>query len=125
MRIKINNLFKWLFLMFFVISTPRAYAFDLDELLRAANKGDVSASYDLGVMYENGEGVEQDYAKAIEWYRQAANREDASAQANLGVMYAYGRGVEQSHQKALMWSRKACDNNNDLGCKNYTILNAR
>ena len=44
-------------------------------------------------MYDNGQGVTQNYAKAFEWYSKAAAQEYAIAQTNLGVMYANGRGV--------------------------------
>ena len=37
------------------------------------------------VMYDNGEGVPQDYAEAVKWYRLAAEQGDARAQYNLGL----------------------------------------
>ena len=37
------------------------------------------AQYYLGVCYENGEGVEKDMAKAIEWYRKAAEQKQSDA----------------------------------------------
>ena len=40
----------------------------------AADQGDAKAQYSLGVMYDQGEGVPQDYAEAVKWYRLAANR---------------------------------------------------
>lgn len=43
------------------------------EIVRkAADQGDASAQYNLGVMYVNGEGVTQDYKQAAKWYRKAA-----------------------------------------------------
>jgi len=39
-----------------------------------------------------GHGVEQNNAKAVEWYRRAAEQGRAEAQLNLGNMYADGRG---------------------------------
>ena len=38
------------------------------------------------------EGVPQNYAEALKWYRLAADQGDADAQYNLGVMYANGQG---------------------------------
>ena len=35
----------------------------------------------LGVLYDNGQGVAQDYAKAREWYEKAADKGDASDEA--------------------------------------------
>ncbi len=46
-------------------------------------------------MYNNGEGVPQDYAQAVYWYRKAADQGNADAQLNLGRMYDNGRGVPQ------------------------------
>jgi TPR repeat protein len=36
-------------------------------------------------MYHDGEGVKQDYEKAIYYYEQAAVQDDATAQCNLGI----------------------------------------
>jgi uncharacterized protein len=56
----------------------------------AAEQGYAEAQYNLGVMYGNGNGVVQDYAEAVKWYRLAAEQGNAKAQNNLGVMYEYG-----------------------------------
>lgn len=45
---------------------------NIDELIKKAEQGDIEAQDELGYMYEHGEGVEQDYAKAIQWYEKAA-----------------------------------------------------
>ena len=37
----------------------------------------------LGLLYQNGQGVPQDYAKAREWYEKAADKGDARAKAAL------------------------------------------
>ena len=79
--------------------------------IKAANQGDVSAQYNLGLMYFNGHGVVQSYQEAVKWYRKAANQNYASAQLNLGVMYDNGRGVVQSYQEAVKWYRKAANQN--------------
>ena len=47
----------------------------------------------LGLMYRRGEGVPQDDAQAVQWYRKAADQGDASAQFNLGVMYEHSEGT--------------------------------
>ena len=38
----------------------------------------------LGWLYQNGRGVAQDYAQAVEWYRKAAEQGDAMRNINLG-----------------------------------------
>jgi TPR repeat protein len=37
-----------------------------------AKQGDAWAQYNLGVMYDDGEGVPHDFGKAMKWYRMAA-----------------------------------------------------
>ena len=49
------------------------------------------------------EGVPQNYAEALKWYRLAADQGHASAQYNLGIMYANGQGVPQDYVRAHMW----------------------
>ncbi len=65
--------------------------------------GDPVAQFSLGVMYDFGEGVPEDDAEAVRWYRKAADQGLAQAQHNLGTLYANGEGVPQDHVIALMW----------------------
>ena len=69
----------------------------------AAEQGDASGQYNLGVMYDTGLGVPQDYAEVIRWYRLAAEQGHATAQYNLGFMYSNGQGVPQDYVSAHMW----------------------
>jgi TPR repeat protein len=45
----------------------------------AAEKGDADACYNLGLLYERGEGVPADAAKAATWYRLALARSPLSS----------------------------------------------
>ena len=56
--------------------------------LKAAERGDAYAQYNLGVCLKNGEGVARDAAQAVVWYRKAAEQGYAYAQFNLGVCLA-------------------------------------
>jgi TPR repeat protein len=78
----------------------------------AAEQGDVRAQYMLGTMYEEGQGVPQDYAEALRWYRLVAEQDDAWAQSDLGALYANGRGVPQDYVSAHMWFNLAVANGN-------------
>ena len=74
------------------------------RLLRPlAEQGDAGAQNFLGLMYNQGEGVTQDYAEAAKWYRMAAEQGVDQAQYNLGVSYANGEGVPQDYVLAHMW----------------------
>ena len=79
--------------------------------------------YNLGILYFNGQGVEQDYPKAFNLFRKSAERGYAAAQLNLGYMYFSGQGVMQDKSLAKEWFGKACDNGIQLGCDNYKMLN--
>jgi TPR repeat protein len=69
----------------------------------AAAQGNAWAQYNLGVMYNDGHGVAQDYKEAVKWYRLAADQGFPQAQGNLGRMYGLGRGVAQDYVYAHMW----------------------
>jgi hypothetical protein len=70
------------------------------EFRTLAEQGFAEAQYNLGVMYDNGKGVPQNYAQAVQWYRKAAEQGVAEAQNNLGLMYAKGLGVPQKNEVA-------------------------
>jgi hypothetical protein len=54
-------------------------------------------------MYDDGEGVAQDYAEAVRLYRLAAEQGYARAQIDLGLMYGIGEGVTQDHDEEVRW----------------------
>ena len=63
-----------------------------------------------GDRYFYGRGVEQDYAKAMEWYRKAADQQLADAQHNIGALYENGWGVAKDLDQAKVWYQKAANN---------------
>jgi hypothetical protein len=81
----------------------------LKEWVPLAESGHLRAQYNLGLMYDNGQGVEQDDAKAVYWYRRAAEGGHDGAQNNLGLMYASGQGVPRDDAEAVAWWRKAAE----------------
>jgi TPR repeat protein len=72
-----------------------------------AEDGDPVAQVDLGLMYNNGQGVTRDYEQAVKWYRLAAEQGNADGQAALGTMYDNGHGVAQDDKEAVKWYRLA------------------
>lgn len=80
---------------------------EIVKLKRLAEQGNAEAQYKLGLMYDMGKDVDQDYNKAFEWYEKSANQGLASSQSKLGSMYRYGKGVEVNHAKASEWYWKA------------------
>lgn len=53
----------------------------------AANQGDGSATYLLGLCYEDGSGVDSDYEKAREYFKLAMERGSADAAVKMGRFY--------------------------------------
>jgi TPR repeat protein len=74
--------------------------------------GHAKAQFYLGLYYEEGYGVPQDYIEAVKWYRKAAEQGDADAQCNLGYCYKNGRGVPPNYAEAAKWYRKAAEQGN-------------
>ena len=56
----------------------------LTFMLPLAEKGNAPAQYALGLRYDKGEGVPQDYKEAVKWFRLSAEQGNARAQYNLG-----------------------------------------
>ena len=79
----------------------------LEAVRRAAERGDATAQFNLGVMYAKGEGVPRDDTEAVRWYRQAAEQNHADAQFTLGLMYINGLGVLRDDTEAVHWYRGA------------------
>jgi len=73
---------------------------DVESLKELAEIGDAFAQHNLGVMYEQGKGVEQDYTKAVKWFKKAAEQGFVESQHNLGVMYERGKGVQQNYNES-------------------------
>lgn len=67
------------------------------------------AQYNLAVMYQKGDGVEQDLRKAFLWYEKAASSELDVAQYNLGMLYLQGLGTEKDVKKARTLLEKAAN----------------
>ena len=97
----------------------------------AAQRGDTAAQNNIGVMYANGRGVDQDFNEAINWFRRAAEQGNTSARSNLcqiyihlGVMYANGVGVDQDYEQAFDWFRRAADQRHALAQYNLGVMYA-
>ena len=63
----------------------------------------------LGVCYEYGDGVEQNWERAVHWFREAAESGVSVAMADLGYCYEKGCGVEQSWEQAFSWYRRGAE----------------
>lgn len=76
---------------------------------KSAKLGSYKAVHDLGVIFSNGNGVEEDKRKAVSYYRQASEMGFAGSQNNLGWAYYKGEGIEQNLALAIYWITRAID----------------
>ena len=58
-------------------------------------------------MYHQGQGVDQDYSKALREYKRAAQMGNKYAQNTLGNMYMSGQGAPADLTQAIGWFEKA------------------
>jgi FOG: TPR repeat, SEL1 subfamily len=104
---------------------------------KAAKKGDTRAMIELGLMYQNGIGVETNYEKAIDWFESAASHGDESGlkhfeelnkiielenmeaegvndDARADEYYRMGKHEydRKNYSEAFGWTRKAADYGN-------------
>ena len=85
------------------------YAVAHEEFLRLAKEGHATAQYNLGFLYDYGEGVQQDHGEAVKWYRMAAEQGLARAQFSLGIMFESGTGVPRDLARSYKWYSVAAE----------------
>lgn len=85
------------------------------ELLVAAESGDVDAQVLLGICYEDGKGIAKDDSKALYWYELAADGGDAYAMAYAGIMYVVGNGCDKNVSKGFRLIQKSANQGNRVG----------
>nr|MCS5587697.1 sel1 repeat family protein [Porticoccaceae bacterium] len=76
----------------------------------------------LAWMYAHGEGVPENAAEAVKWYRKAAEQGLAVAQYNLAKMYRRGEGVPKNKIKAYLWYSLAKAQGHEDAKHNLKIL---
>lgn len=85
---------------------------EIAQYLKSAERGNVAAQFELGCIYANGEGVEQDNTEAFRWFLEAAKQAYKHAQCRIGLMHEIGLGIEQNQSEAFKWYLKAADQGN-------------
>lgn len=105
-----------IFVSFLTVSNGYAANKSFENILELSEKGASQAQFKVGVIYESGqpildmlpsELIEQNYEKAIFWYKKSAEPGNVKALTNLGRMYEDGEGVKQDFKKAREWYEKA------------------
>jgi TPR repeat protein len=75
------------------------------SVLKGVERGEAEEQVCLGLFYEKGFVVPQDYAQAVHWFRKAG----AAGHYKLALCYENGHGVPQDYEQAVHWFRKAAE----------------
>ena len=75
----------------------------------AETSEDGLAQYYVAMMYLQGQGVEQSYDEAAQWFRKAAEQRIKQAQYRLAELYMSGRGVPKDYEYAYAWYRTGAE----------------
>jgi TPR repeat protein len=95
----------------------------------AADQGDPIAQNSLGVLYRDGNGVEQDDNLSYKYFNRSAALGLAEGQNNLGICYEQGFlsnnkriGIAQNLDEAIFWYRKAASQSFSPSLNNLGML---
>lgn len=88
------------------------HEFAVKLFTEAANGGIAVTKYKLGKIFLNGDGVEKDIPKAIEWLKQAALEENEFAEYALGRLFLKGEEVEKDIFAAEEYLLKSASHGN-------------
>ena len=83
------------------------FAEALQAWRQASAHGDPTGAVYVGVLYDSGLGVRQDYTAARLWYTTAAGAGSAVGAFNVGVLYDSGLGVAKDEAQAAIWYMRA------------------
>lgn len=89
---------------------------NVSELIRMAAKGDACAQLEYGrLLRTSGNGVEQDWQKAVEMLQLSADNGNPDAQWELGTMYEFANHVSKDEAKALGLYRRSAEAGSPIG----------
>jgi TPR repeat protein len=85
---------------------------NITDLITKAEQGDADAQFNLGRMYDAGQGVPKDFREVVRWFRAAAEQGHESAQFSLGFMYFMGEAIPLDYKEAFRWYLAAAEQGN-------------
>ena len=93
----------------------------IDEKQNRGLKGE--ACYNLGTMYDNGNGIEKNHFLAFYYFKKSCDFGIANGCYNVGQLYGTGDGVKQDFSLAKEYIGKSCNLGLQIGCNLYKQLN--
>lgn len=80
-----------------------------ESLLELAHSGNADAQFEVGLCYDEGDGVKEDKYEAFKWFMKAAMNGHGRAQNAVGLCYEAGEGVAKNMSEARRWFQKSVD----------------
>jgi uncharacterized protein YgiM (DUF1202 family) len=121
----IKTISKRLFLIYFLIYSPLLLSDPFKMGMEAMEAGDFAeayclwrplamqghteASFHLGWLFANGNGLRVNVPKAVYWWGQSANRGHSEAMFALALAYTHGEGIKRDDEEAMRWYMKAAE----------------
>ncbi len=94
----------------------------LAELVAVAEDGDATAQYLVALRYGNGEGVERDPERALEWMTRAADNGHLEAQAGLGVYFTSEGQTQENRDNAMLWLQRAAERRHAMAAVQLGVI---
>ena len=82
----------------------------LSSLKELADEGNINASFYLGEMFRQGNGIEKNNALSFKYYLKAAEGGKKEAFNIIGESYYIGKGVDKNISEGFKWYLKAAEN---------------
>uniref|UniRef100_A0A7S3Z6Z8 HCP-like protein n=1 Tax=Lotharella globosa TaxID=91324 RepID=A0A7S3Z6Z8_9EUKA len=99
----------WVYQQGFCKDHEKSIQIALKYYERASAKGDGYSTFQLGQIYECGQGLKPSPSRALEYYKRGEAFGDPSCMAQIGILYRDGYGVEEDRQRAVLQFWRAAD----------------
>jgi len=97
----------------------------IEYLSKAVKSKSLTARFNLGMAYYNGDGVKKDIRKSIQWLSVAESQNFAEAQYVLGKVFYEGDDlIGRDQEKGISYLRKASIQSHPLAKKYLSSINA-
>ena len=98
------------------------FATAIEEFLPLAEKNHAKSQEMLGLIFEQGLGVQINYTKAFKWTQLAAQQGLPDAQNRLGGLYLRGLGVPENRREAMKWYQLSSDQGHLAALTNQGVI---
>ena len=117
---------KIVFYIIYIILITDLSASTTDEKKKlfeeACNDGKTISCYNLGLMYNYGDGsIDEDDEKALGYYIKACNKNYFESCSRAAVLYEEGKNIKEDMNEAFKLYSKACGGEDAFGCHNVAI----